>query len=414
MNAHIRLRAAFLSLQDCGRRHTRQSPRPRTIGAPPSPHPDPVQRLRTPPHLLGRGPTEHPNPVRSPRPRTTCPPVSSAAAHGPGRQDMPAAILCTGSSKMGLGLLSATLLFVGCALRSTGYSSLSERPGRGPWWEKAAAPGWPGVPRARRRAHQALEEGAADREGKCGTAPLADALKGSRIIGGTEAQIGAWPWLVSLQIQSGNILAHVCGGSLVKSKWVLTAAHCTKDIRDPLMWRAVIGTNNIHGGHPYSKRIKVKAIIIHPDFNLETYVNDIALFHLKKAVKYNDYIQPICLPFDVFQKLDQNTKCFISGWGRTKEGGDEDGIFDTCRGDSGGPLMCYLPEHRRFFVMGITSYGYGCGRKNFPGVYCGPSFYQQWLTDHLYRASSKGIFNVNILLGQVLMASGSVVLLGIP
>nr|XP_060513615.1 transmembrane protease serine 12 isoform X3 [Panthera onca] len=221
--------------------------------------------------------------------------------------------------------------------------------------------------------------------------------------------------------------------------------------RDPLMWRVVIGTNNIHGGPPYSKKIKVKAIIIHPDFNLETYVNDIALFHLKKAVRYNEYVQPICLPFDVFQMLDQNTKCFISGWGRTKEegnvtdvlqeaevhyisrkicdseksygqiipntsfcAGDEDGIFDTCRGDSGGPLMCYLPEHRRFFVMGITSYGYGCGRKNFPGVYCGPSFYQQWLTDHLYRASSKGIFNVNVLLGQVLIASGSVVLLGIP
>ncbi|XP_046923059.1 uncharacterized protein LOC124502440 isoform X2 [Lynx rufus] len=221
--------------------------------------------------------------------------------------------------------------------------------------------------------------------------------------------------------------------------------------RDPLMWRVVIGTNNIHGGPPYSKKIKVKAIIIHPDFNLETYVNDIALFHLKKAVRYNDYIQPICLPFDVFQMLDQNTKCFISGWGRTKEegnvtdvlqeaevhyisrkicdseqsygqiipntsfcAGDEDGIFDTCRGDSGGPLMCYLPEHRRFFVMGITSYGYGCGRKNFPGVYCGPSFYQQWLTDHLYPASSKGIFNINVLLGQVLIASASVVLLGIP
>ncbi|XP_011282232.1 transmembrane protease serine 12 isoform X10 [Felis catus] len=363
---------------------------------------------------------------------------------------MPAAILCAGSFKMGLRLLSAALLFVGSALPYAAHYSLSERTGRGPWQEQVAAPGWPEAPRARRRAPQAREEGAAGEE-DCGTAPLADALKGSRIIGGREAQIGAWPWLVSLQIQSGKILAHMCGGSLVKSKWVLTAAHCTKDTRDPLMWRVVIGTNNIHGGPPYSKKIKVKAIIIHPDFNLETYVNDIALFHLKKAVRYNDYIQPICLPFDVFQMLDQNTKCFISGWGRTKEegnvtdvlqeaevhyisrkicdseqsygqiipntsfcAGDEDGIFDTCRGDSGGPLMCYLPEHRRFFVMGITSYGYGCGRKNFPGVYCGPSFYQQWLTDHLYRASSKGIFNINVLLGQVLIASGSVVLLGIP
>lgn len=88
------------------------------------------------------------------------------------------------------------------------------------------------------------------------------------------------------------------------------------------MWRAVLGTNNIDGRRPHTKIIKVKAIIIHPNFNLETYVNDIALFHLKKAVKYNNYIQPICLPFDVFQKLDEKTECFIGGWGRTTEEGN--------------------------------------------------------------------------------------------
>uniref|UniRef100_A0A452RCE1 Transmembrane serine protease 12 n=1 Tax=Ursus americanus TaxID=9643 RepID=A0A452RCE1_URSAM len=331
---------------------------------------------------------------------------------------------------MGLRLLSAALLLVGSALPDSGRASLPGRTGRGSWREQAGVLGWRAAAR------------------DCGTAPLADALEGSRIIGGTTAQTGAWPWVVSLQIQSGKILAHICGGSLVKNKWVLTAAHCTKDTR--YVFRTQLLFYSL-GGYFESKKIKVKAIIIHPDFNLETYVNDIALFHLRKAVKYNDYIQPICLPFDVFQKLDQNTKCFISGWGRTEEGGnvtdvlqeakvhyisrkmcdseqsygnmipntsfcagDEDGIFDTCRGDSGGPLMCYLPEHKRFFVMGITSYGYGCGRKNFPGVYCGPSFYQQWLTDHLYRASNTGIFNINILLGQVLVASGSVVLLAIP
>jgi hypothetical protein len=84
----------------------------------------------------------------------------------------------------------------------------------------------------------------------------------------------------------------------------------------------VIGTNIINGSYAHTKKIKITAIIMHPNFIMETFVNDIALFYLKKAVRYNDYIQPICLPFDVFQKLDQNTKCFVSGWGRTKEEGN--------------------------------------------------------------------------------------------
>ncbi|XP_054447483.1 transmembrane protease serine 12 [Pteronotus mesoamericanus] len=356
---------------------------------------------------------------------------------------------------MAPGLLSTALLLVGGAVLYAEQPSFPERGGRDRPGEQAAGPGW--WPEARRggprrpQGHPAQGKERPDAQGNCGTAPLVDTLKGSRITGGTDAQTGAWPWLVSLQIQSGPLLSHVCGGSLVKHSWVLTAAHCTKDARDPLMWRAVLGTNDIAGHHPHTKIIKIKAIIIHPDFDMETYVNDIALFHLKKAVRYNDYIQPICLPFDVFQNLDRNTKCFIGGWGRTKEegsatsmlkeaevhyisrnicnsemsygsiipitsfcAGDEDGVFDTCRGDSGGPLMCYFPEHKRFFVTGITSYGYGCGRKNFPGVYSGPFFYKTWLTGHLNKAINKGIFNINILLGHVLIALCSVILLATP
>uniref|UniRef100_A0A2K6EZL9 Transmembrane serine protease 12 n=1 Tax=Propithecus coquereli TaxID=379532 RepID=A0A2K6EZL9_PROCO len=225
------------------------------------------------------------------------------------------------------GLLGAALLLVGSAHLFSEHNSLSSRNRLGPGREQASGPegtkatsGWLG-----------REEEKGPDAKDCGTAPLRDVLKGPRIIGGTEAQAGAWPWLVSLQIKYGGLLAHVCGGSLVRDKWVLTAAHCTKDNRDPLMWRAVIGTNNRHGDHEHSKKIKIKAIIIHPNFILESYVNDIALFHLKKAVRYNDYIQPICLPFDVFQNLDQNTTCFISGWGRTEEQGNATDLLQEAK-----------------------------------------------------------------------------------
>ncbi|KAG8509198.1 Transmembrane protease serine 12, partial [Galemys pyrenaicus] len=339
------------------------------------------------------------------------------------------------SSDMGLGLLRAALLFVGSSLLYSELYSLPERSGSEPSREGPSSPREAKTPPSREKNHSTQKDEELVTKGNCGVAPLVNVLKGSRIIGGTEAQIGSWPWIVSLQVQSGSNLVHICGGSIVKERWVLTAAHCIKDSRDPLIWRVVIGTNNIDGRQSHTKKMKVKAIIIHPNFNLQSYFSDIALFHLKKAVRYNDYIQPICLPFDVFQNLDQSTKCFISGWGRTKEegnitnmlqvaevhyisrnicnseksyagiipdtsfcAGDEEGAFDTCRGDSGGPLMCYLPEHKRFFVMGITSYGHGCGRKDFPGVYSGPSFHQKWLTYHL-NLESNGIANIHVLLG---------------
>lgn len=75
--------------------------------------------------------------------------------------------------------------------------------------------------------------------------------------------------------------------------------------------------------------------------------------------------------------------------------------------------MCYLPEYRRYFVMGITSYGHGCGRRHFPGVYSGPAFFQPWLTEHFSRGSTMRVFHADMGLGQFLVALGPVILLGV-
>ena len=63
--------------------------------------------------------------------------------------------------------------------------------------------------------------------------------------------------------------------------------------------------------------------------------------------------------------------------------------------------------------MGITSYGHGCGRRHFPGVYSNPSFFQEWMTHYLSQGNINRLFNMDIVLGQVLTALGSVILLGV-
>ncbi|NWX39507.1 TMPSC protease, partial [Steatornis caripensis] len=238
------------------------------------------------------------------------------------------------------------------------------------------------------------------------------------VVGGHDAQTGAWPWSVSLQIHRAGVqFAHICGGVLLNENSVLSAAHCVTGRKDPRSWRAVLGVRNLwkHDGHA-AKRI-IRSITVHPEFKTETFENDIALFWLSSAVRYSDYIQPICLPpAHLRPRIDNVTECFISGWGRTAEkgktsavlkeaqveiipssicnssdtygglvndnmicAGSQSGGADTCQGDSGGPLACHLPPTNKYYLLGIASFGVGCGRPRFPGIYVRVSQYRGWI-----------------------------------
>nr|XP_009673120.1 PREDICTED: transmembrane protease serine 12 [Struthio camelus australis] len=257
---------------------------------------------------------------------------------------------------------------------------------------------------------------------ECGERPLADAFSGLRIVGGHDAQAGAWPWLVSLQIHRAGVkFKHVCGGALVNENSVLSAAHCVTQRKDPYFWRAVMGVHNLWKHNKYTTKRNIRNITVHPEFKKETFENDIALFKLDSSVRYNDYIQPICLPSaHLYLYIDNQTDCFISGWGRTAEKGKisavlkeaqveiipsnvcnafdsygglvnsnmicagfESGGTDSCQGDSGGPLMCYHPSTSKYYIIGITSFGIGCGRPKFPGIYVRLSQYRRWITSEL-------------------------------
>ncbi|NWR64577.1 TMPSC protease, partial [Bucorvus abyssinicus] len=238
------------------------------------------------------------------------------------------------------------------------------------------------------------------------------------VVGGQDARVGTWPWSVSLQVRHGRgFFAHVCGGVLISESSVLTAAHCVTGRTDPSSWRAVLGAHDLQKYVKHATKRKIRSITVHPEFDRELLQNDIALFDLAPAVHFSARIQPICLPpAHVHPHVENGTRCFITGWGRTAEkgttsavlkeaeveiiphsicsrssaygilvnhnmicAGTQSGGTDTCQGDSGGPLACYHPSTHRYYLIGIASFGVGCGRQTFPGVYVRVSRYSLWI-----------------------------------
>lgn len=133
----------------------------------------------------------------------------------------------------------------------------------------------------------------------CGVRTL---KKSGRIVGGTASKFGQWPWqaLVKEATWLGLFSKNKCGGVLIAPKYVLTAAHCQPGFLATLT--VVLGDFDIsHGKDKSSSQSvtkNVRRVIVHRDYNAQTFENDIALLELESAVEYAPHIVPICLPED--------------------------------------------------------------------------------------------------------------------
>ncbi|XP_053908170.1 acrosin-like isoform X3 [Cuculus canorus] len=146
----------------------------------------------------------------------------------------------------------------------------------------------------------------------------------TRVVGGRDAQAGAWPWIVSIQSPWEAGTGHICGGSLIGTQWVLTAAHCFTEAMNTEMWRVVAGATDLTQLGPEVQIRSIKQIFVHENYNNISQRNDIALLELDQPVQCSSHVQLACLP-NATLKASQLTTCYVSGWGAThEEGGTSD------------------------------------------------------------------------------------------
>ncbi|XP_042567795.1 mast cell protease 2-like [Cyprinus carpio] len=217
------------------------------------------------------------------------------------------------------------------------------------------------------------------------------------IVNGSEAKPHSRPYMVSLQ----KYFKHVCGGFLISDEFVLTAAHCNNK-----------GLTAVVGAHDLKKdkgsiHIRVKSYHIHPDFNIQTMLNDIMLLRLEKEVEQNKIVKRISIPTQEGD-IEADSVCSVAGWGRLGLKGKKSyrlmevdvkimnnteckkkwkhiysaskmmcvyGHGGSCSGDSGGPLVCGDT------AVGITSFGdpKACNSRKRPEVYAKISAYLPWI-----------------------------------
>ncbi|XP_063290684.1 trypsin isoform X1 [Pelobates fuscus] len=224
----------------------------------------------------------------------------------------------------------------------------------------------------------------------------AAAFDDDKIVGGYTCAKNSVPYIVSL-----NSGYHFCGGTLINSLWVVSAAHCYK-----ASVQVRLGEHNIGVSEGTEQFISSSRVIRHGSYNSWTLDNDIMLIKLASPASFNSYVNAVALPSGC---AAAGTSCLIAGWGNTLSSGSNypndlqclnapiltdsqcsnaypgeitsnmicvgyiEGGKDSCQGDSGGPVVCNGQ------LQGVVSWGYGCAQRNYPGVYTKVCNFNSWI-----------------------------------
>ncbi|XP_039765594.1 vitellin-degrading protease-like [Pararge aegeria] len=238
----------------------------------------------------------------------------------------------------------------------------------------------------------------------------------TRIVGGEDVDITEVPYQVSL-LSRGR---HSCGGAIIDNDIILTAAHCVIGSSARNLQIRAGSSSSQTGGQLY----QVGDFVFNPEFTYSKMDSDVAILWLATQLEFSDSVAPIPL-FDAGEEINDGDLTVVSGWGNTRENGGTprtlqvalipkvsaevcsdayaprytitptmicagmpEGGKDACQGDSGGPLV------NSGKLAGIVSWGLGCARPNYPGVYAKVSALREWIDNQTMHLRLKHILRM--------------------
>ncbi|XP_014612565.1 PREDICTED: trypsin-1-like [Polistes canadensis] len=230
----------------------------------------------------------------------------------------------------------------------------------------------------------------------------------NRIVGGVETKVNQYPWMALLKYKK----RFYCGGSVINSRYVLTAAHCVDRFDPSLMSVVILEHDRNSTTETQIQEYKVEQVIKHSGYSFVNFNNDIALIKLNRVITFEGLMRPVCLPDK--GKTYSDSIGIVTGWGAVEESGSvsntlqevmvpiisnsvcrslnypskritdnmicagyAQGNKDSCQGDSGGPL--HVLNDTVHQIVGIVSWGEGCAKPKYPGVYTRVNRYLTWI-----------------------------------
>ncbi|GAU94613.1 hypothetical protein RvY_06351 [Ramazzottius varieornatus] len=264
-----------------------------------------------------------------------------------------------------------------------------------------------------------------------------------RVINGLLADEGEICWQAAIMVDA----AYACGGAIISSWNVITAAHCVQDVDNVKRLRVRLGHQNVKIRKRCSESFEVSQVVFHDQYDPLTFAFDLAIIKLAAPITNANCSCRACLP-DISKDAIQGEDCIISGYGTTAPdssvigisgilnvgnvslmnsssecsqrfrtapevdkdfklddsmlcaiGADRAKLVDTCDLDSGSPLACTSPggTANAYTLVGVSSWGLPCGTNDdtllsgqlpVPSVYSDVRKSMKWIQDVTSNSTS--------------------------